>query len=110
MHERSLPGTPDFFFPKAKLAIFVDGCFWHACPECGHTPKTRRKYWSAKLQRNADRDRQNLGKLHAAGISVLRIWEHQLKSAGDRRNVIGSVRRKLDSRKKLPKKLKQTAQ
>src|SRR4051794_4274460 len=50
-------GKPDFVFRRARLAIFVDGCFWHGCPRCGHIPKTRRVYWRKKIIRNRNRDR-----------------------------------------------------
>src|SRR6185312_15453718 len=74
----ALVGKPDFYFVRSKTAIFVDGCFWHGCKKCGHTPKTRSKYWSAKLQGNQRRDRRVNRKLRKQGIHVIRIWEHQL--------------------------------
>ena len=75
-----LPGKPDFFFEREKLAIFVDGCFWHGCRKCGHIPKTRSVFWSAKIERNRLRDRNTARTLKASGITVLRIWEHSLVS------------------------------
>jgi len=75
---RNVLGTPDFLFPKAKLAVFVDGCFWHGCPDCGHVPKTRRPYWSAKIKRNRQRDRETTQRLRASGFRVIRFWEHDL--------------------------------
>jgi len=71
-------GNPDFVFPDAQLAIFVDGCFWHACPKCGHRPSTNRRYWDAKLQRNVSRDRRLRAALRRRGWSVLGIWAHEL--------------------------------
>src|ERR1700733_11166202 len=53
-----LPGRPDFVFPAEKVALFTDGCFWHSCPRCGHTPKTNVGYWRKKLRRNKKRDRE----------------------------------------------------
>lgn len=76
----NLPGKPDFYFPKLKLAIFVDGCFWHGCPNCGHVPRTRSAFWSAKFNRNRIRARQVSKQLKKNGICVLRFWEHELKS------------------------------
>lgn len=70
-----LPGRPDFVFRAAKLAVFVDGCFWHGCPHHGRTPKTRVAFWTAKLARNAQRDGAVTRALRAAGWTVLRIWE-----------------------------------
>jgi len=75
---REVFGNPDFLFPEAKLAIFVDGCFWHGCPACGHVPRTRRPYWGAKIARNRQRDRKVTRRLRALGFRVLRFWEHDL--------------------------------
>lgn len=80
MHPTHLKGKPDFFFPRQKIAVFVDGCFWHSCPVCGHTPSTRKRFWGAKLRRNRERDLATVVSLEGAGITVLRIWEHELKS------------------------------
>lgn len=74
----AMPGKPDFVFRAAKLAVFVDGCFWHRCPRHGRIPKTRVEFWTAKLARNRNRD-QEVGKmLRKNGWRVLRIWEHEL--------------------------------
>jgi DNA mismatch endonuclease, patch repair protein len=78
LHARHLPGKPDFYFPRSKVAIFVDGCFWHGCPRCGHIPKTRRPFWRMKIARNQQRDRVNARILKGRGIAVMRIWEHSL--------------------------------
>jgi DNA mismatch endonuclease, patch repair protein len=67
----------DVVFPRRRLAVFVDGCFWHRCPLHGTQPKTNTDYWEAKLERNALRDRLNDEALLAAGWEVLRIWEHE---------------------------------
>jgi DNA mismatch endonuclease (patch repair protein) len=74
-----LPGTPDFFFPSMKLALFVDGCFWHACPSCGHTPKTRSAFWSKKFELNRLRDVSIQHQLETQGIRVHRVWEHEFR-------------------------------
>jgi len=76
-------GNPDFLFPERKLAVFVDGCFWHGCPKCGHLPKTNAKFWEEKILRNKKRDRANSRKLRAGGFAVLRLWEHELKDKID---------------------------
>ena len=70
-----LPGTPDFVFRAEKVAIFVDGCFWHGCPRHGRVPSSRVEYWAPKLAQNAQRDRAVTRGLRAAGWTVLRIWE-----------------------------------
>lgn len=73
-------GNPDFVFPKAKLAIFIDGCFWHGCPKCYTKPKSNTKYWQIKIERNIKRDKIVIKELKKRGWKVLRIWEHSLKS------------------------------
>lgn len=75
----NLPGRPDFFFPDACVVVFVDGCFWHGCPKCGHVPKTNADFWAAKIQRNRDRDRATSEQLAQDGYQVLRFWEHELR-------------------------------
>jgi DNA mismatch endonuclease (patch repair protein) len=59
------------------VAVFVDGCFWHSCPEHGNQPANNREYWSAKLARNTVRDAANTATLEEAGWLVVRIWEHE---------------------------------
>ena len=66
----------DVAFPRQRLAVFLDGCFWHRCPEHGSSPRANSNYWSTKLDRNVERDQRVLVALDAAGWSVLRIWEH----------------------------------
>jgi DNA mismatch endonuclease (patch repair protein) len=73
-----LPGKPDFAFPKQKVAIFVDGCFWHFCPRCTKNPKRNVKYWIEKKRRNKSRDRKVSRQLNDKGWLVLRFWEHAL--------------------------------
>lgn len=77
-HAKNVPGRPDFYFPKARLAVFVDGCFWHACPKCGRIPKTRVKFWAEKIAGNRRRDNRIRGQLWRKGFSVIRIWEHEI--------------------------------
>lgn len=74
-----LPGKPDFFFPKATLAVFVDGCFWHGCAKCGHIPKTNNAFWAAKIARNNERHRKISRLLKNKGVRTIRLWEHQLR-------------------------------
>jgi len=73
-----LMGKPDFFFPARNVAVFVDGCFWHGCPECGHVPRKNVSFWRAKIGRNRYRDRIVDAELEQQGIRVLRFWEHEL--------------------------------
>ena len=67
---------PDIAFTRRKVAVFVDGCFWHACPDHGGKPKNNEWYWSPKLERNVERDRAADAALAQAGWTVVRLWEH----------------------------------
>ena len=93
-------GKPDFIFLKARLAIFVDGCFWHSCPKHATKPKNNRAFWRRKLSANKTRDRLVNQTLRQAGWRVLRIWEHTLRWATkDKRNearLLNRIRRALD--------------
>jgi DNA mismatch endonuclease (patch repair protein) len=73
-----LPGHPDFVFRTARVAVFIDGCFWHSCPRCSSPPRQNTSYWGPKLERNRERDRTVNRALRAAGWKVVRIWEHEL--------------------------------
>lgn len=75
-----LPGKPDFIFPRHKLAVFIDGCFWHFCPKHGRKPSSNTEYWDQKLERNRKRDRIVSQSLRRRGWRVLRLWEHDLRS------------------------------
>ena len=68
---------PDIVFARAKVAVFVDGCFWHRCPEHGSIPTNNHEWWADKLQANVDRDTRTTVALEAEGWTVLRIWEHE---------------------------------
>ena len=70
---------PDFVFAARRLAVFVDGCFWHGCPRHGTRPRGNAAFWRAKFRRNQERDRRNSRHLRRAGWQVLRLWEHELK-------------------------------
>lgn len=67
----------DIAFPRVRLAIFVDGCFWHRCPVHGSLPKSNQQYWLPKLETNARRDERNNAQLRESGWQVLRFWEHE---------------------------------
>ncbi|MFG1617999.1 very short patch repair endonuclease [Nonomuraea wenchangensis] len=68
---------PDIVFTAKKVAVFVDGCFWHVCPEHGRQPTTNEWYWTPKLRRNMERDQRVNSALEAAGWQVVRLWEHE---------------------------------
>ena len=75
-----LPGNPDFVFPKRRVVVFVDGCFWHGCRRCDRTPSSNVDYWTAKIERNRRRDRRVAAELRRGGWKVVRVWEHELRS------------------------------
>jgi DNA mismatch endonuclease (patch repair protein) len=77
-----LPGTPDLVLRRFRLAIFVDGCFWHGCPKHGTVPKTNTQFWTAKILRNRNRDKQVDRSLKGLGWKVLRVWEHDVRLDG----------------------------
>lgn len=74
-----LPGSPDISFIGQRVAVFVDGCFWHGCPDHYSRPRTNCEYWDAKLRRNIARDAEAQRKLHDLGWCAVRIWEHDLR-------------------------------
>ncbi len=75
-----LPGSPDFVYTEAHLAVFVHGCFWHRCPIHGKAlPKSHTAFWKRKFERNIERDRLNREELEAMGWRVLVVWEHELR-------------------------------
>lgn len=74
-----LPGRPDVVFVSRRVAIFVDGCFWHGCPEHGVRPKTNAAFWDKKIQSAIDRDKKNKDLLEKDGWMVLHFWEHEVE-------------------------------
>lgn len=79
MHPAEIPGKPDFVFLKKRIAIFVDGCFWHGCGLCRNIPRSNRSFWENKIEKNRKRDRKISRQLKKSGWQVLRFWEHDLK-------------------------------
>lgn len=75
--EPALRRTADIVFTKQRIAVFIDGCYWHACPEHATSPRANARYWSAKLTSNAARDVDTTARLRDAGWTVLRFWEHE---------------------------------
>lgn len=74
-----LPGKPDIAFTRYKLAIFIDGCFWHRCPVDFKEPETRKDFWVKKINSNVERDQKVNLELQSMGWTVLRIWEHEIR-------------------------------
>jgi DNA mismatch endonuclease (patch repair protein) len=81
MQTKAIKGKPDFFFLESKVAVFLDGCFWHGCPKCGHVPSVNRSFWKAKIERNQKRDRDTDELLLQTGITTIRFWEHELRDS-----------------------------
>lgn len=79
-----LTGKPDIVFPGKKVAIFIDGCFWHRCPKCFIKPGTNKGFWKGKIDSNVKRDNVVNSELKRKGWKVLRVWEHELS----RENII----------------------
>lgn len=78
-----LPGKPDLVFVGPRVAVFVDGCFWHGCPSHGHIPKSNTTYWQKKLMNNIARDKWTDSKLIHLGWLPVRLWEHEIKENVD---------------------------
>lgn len=81
LHRRLGTTRPDMIFIGAKVAVFVDGCFWHGCPAHCVMPKNNREFWQKKLSRNIQRDAEATLALTAAGWHVLRFWEHEIEKS-----------------------------
>ena len=79
LHYKKILGKPDMVFPRKKLAIFIDGCFWHKCPSCFIRPKSRTGFWNKKIKDNLIRDKEVNKSLKKIGWKILRIWEHELR-------------------------------
>lgn len=79
MQTKGVKGKPDFYFAANRVAIFVDGCFWHGCSVCGHVPSVNRAFWKTKINRNRQRDRDTDKFLQETGVIPIRLWEHQLR-------------------------------
>ena len=77
-------GKPDIIFTKKKIAVFIDGCYWHKCMKCFITPKTRTKWWMKKINRNVKRDNKVDTLLKSDGWKVLRFWEHDINKSIDK--------------------------
>jgi DNA mismatch endonuclease (patch repair protein) len=91
---KDLPGRPDIAFSRARLAVFVDGCFWHMCPAHSTLPKNNAAWWRAKLMRNVERDKEKDDLLTSMGWDVIHVWEHEdTPTAADRVEAIWSTRR-----------------
>lgn len=92
-----IAGKPDVVFSHEKLAIFIDGCFWHGCPICNRKlPETNREYWVRKINRNVELAKIHNQKLADEGWTVIRIWEHEVKDREAMQRIKSSVRQALN--------------
>ena len=98
--DRTIPGVtrsrPDLVFTKERVAVFLDGCFWHSCPVHGTTPHANRDWWLEKLAANVERDRRHDRELRTAGWLVLRFWEHE-----DPTSVVDAIESRVCERRQL---------
>jgi DNA mismatch endonuclease (patch repair protein) len=93
LHRRDLPGTPDIVLPKDRIAVFVDGCFWHGCAEHGGIPKHNNEWWREKLEKNRERDVRKDRELDLLGWVPIHIWEHEtVVEAADRIETVRGAR------------------
>ncbi len=76
-------GNADIAFPREKVAVFIDSCFWHACPAHGEIPATNTGFWRKKLEKNKERDREVTNELQEQRWTVVRLWEHEIKETFD---------------------------
>ena len=77
---KKIPGRPDIAYPGRKVAIFVNGCFWHRCPHCNlPLPKSHTDFWQQKFDRNVERDRRKTEELESLGWTVITVWECEIK-------------------------------
>jgi DNA mismatch endonuclease (patch repair protein) len=79
-HNSGLAGNPDFLFTRSRIAIFLDGCFWHGCRRCRSIPVTNRRFWTEKIQGNKKRDKKVMRMLRDMGWKGIRVWEHELRA------------------------------
>lgn len=79
LHATGIIGKPDFAFPKERVAVFIDGCFWHGCKTCRNLPATNREFWAEKIRSNKLRDRIVTSRLRRDGWAIIRFWEHDVR-------------------------------
>lgn len=92
LHPESILGQPDFWFPQEKVALFVDGCFWHGCKRCLRLPKDNRQYWRGKISGNVNRAKLINRRLRSKGVKVLRFWEHDIQNPRTLERVVSVIR------------------
>lgn len=103
LHPADVPGHPDIYFPVLRVAIFLDGCFWHACGRCFQMPVGNNRFWRDKLLANVRRDRKVSRLLRRSGVKVWRIWEHDLERKRPRIYVVLALLKRLTVSPRDPK-------
>lgn len=94
----NVTGKPDVVFARQKVAIFVDGCFWHGCPVCKRKlPQTNRKYWERKIARNVKLAKSHNQHLYKNSWTIIRIWEHEINSKVARQEIVVKIRESVKS-------------
>ncbi len=94
---RELIGKPDIVFPKERIGIFIDGCFWHGCPVCQRRmPETNKEYWETKIKRNIERAKYQNQVLSNEGWVVIRIWEHEMRDPASMKIIKSKLRLELE--------------
>lgn len=96
LHWKNAPGRPDIAYPGRRVAVFVNGCFWHRCPHCQPSvPKSNAEYWEAKFAANRERDARKVAQLEAARWTVVTLWECQLRDDPEQigRTIVSVLRR-----------------
>jgi DNA mismatch endonuclease, patch repair protein len=84
LHDKRIPGRPDIVFTGHKVAVFVNGCYWHRCPSCALSlPKNNTDFWKDKFQKNMSRDKRKVAELENLGYKVLTVWECEIKKELD---------------------------
>ena len=84
IHDKSVFGTPDISNKSKRVAVFIDGCFWHGCSRCYKEPKSNTEFWRSKIIRNKNRRKLVRSKLREQGFTMLQFWEHQVLSDPDK--------------------------
>lgn len=95
-HYKRAPGTPDLAWPRRRLAVFIDGAFWHGHPS-RHKPGRSGAYWDEKIERNIERDKRVDAELHAAGWTVIRVWDFEVR--GDLEAVVEEIAEAVSARR-----------
>lgn len=94
-----IQGKPDFVWPKFKIALFLDGCFWHGCPTCLKMPKSNVKYWNEKIKGNKERDKRVSKHLRSMSWKVIRVWECRITQKSTLRRIKTLLQHAIDSQR-----------